>query len=714
MNNRLINTKAAGGGCTDIVDNYDPFGGNGVALYQLNGNANDVSGNYNGTATSVTYGTGVFGQAGVFNGSSSYIENTNIPNEICKGYYTVNVWAYIPSSLPFRSVVHFQDDNNGHLPVLNIAANNSNWYVDIRSNSSSILTSTNIPITFNSWNMITVILYSGGAKFYLNGSEVASASFTPVFTTNTSCKFSLGRTNQGWISSVSNYLDGSIDQVRIFNTALDPLEVEALYTEELCICGGTVDTLDILEDSSCIALYPLDGNANDLSGNYSGTPTNVSYGVGEFDLAGVFNGSSSRVYASNIILPTTVSISLWVKPSNITENSYIFSGQTSGYRREYPTLIWFPANATYNGFAVAFSDSGYIASPSVATANVWHHVVAIKNSNGSGSLYVNNTLIGTKAAGTTYTPIAGFNFGCIYEPEDAGALGFFKGQIDQVRIFNKALTGGEVTTLYNETACGYTFPPFDLRSYGYNSAEDYNYSAISPYAIGLFFKPDGTKVFWTQSDTNKIEQISLSTAWDVSTATAGTSKTASGNGNCRGAWINNDGTKYYHTTAADGKIFEYTLSTAYDTFTATNTYTYTHGNGTGDAAVCFNYEGTKMYINISGVIYQYTLSTAWSTATASYSSKSLSMGVTGSEQSWDIYITEDGTKFFNVIQAANQRLDEYDLSTPYDISTGSKVRSFDYTPYGENSLGFHFKPDGSKLFIAMYGTNDVIKTFDLR
>ena len=56
MNNRLINTKVAGGGgCTDIVDNYDPFGGGGVALYQLNGNANDVSGNYNGTATNVTY-----------------------------------------------------------------------------------------------------------------------------------------------------------------------------------------------------------------------------------------------------------------------------------------------------------------------------------------------------------------------------------------------------------------------------------------------------------------------------------------------------------------------------------------------------------------------------------------------------------------------------------------------------------------------------------
>jgi hypothetical protein len=213
--------------------------------------------------------------------------------------------------------------------------------------------------------------------------------------------------------------------------------------------------VDIFGDSSGLALYKLNGNANDESGNYSGTPTDVSYGVGEFDLAGVFNGTSSRVSFAEITLPTTVSISLWVKPSNITENSYIFSSQTSGYRREYPTLIWYPTAPSYNGFAVILSDAGYIASPSVASANVWHHVVVVKNSDGSGSMYVDNTLIGNKGTGTTYTPIAGFDIGCIYEPEDVGATDFFNGSIDQVRIFNKALSAGEVTTLYtSDASCG--------------------------------------------------------------------------------------------------------------------------------------------------------------------------------------------------------------------------------------------------------------------
>jgi len=255
--------------------------------------------------------------------------------------------------------------------------------------------------------------------------------------------------------------------------------------------------------------------------------------------------------------------------------------------------------------------------------------------------------------------------------------------------------------------------PFDLGNYTLNASEFYDYSAISIYAVGLFFSPDGTKAFWTEPNNNEIQQVSLSTAWDISTATVGTAKTGL-TANARGTWMNNDGTKFYHTKPLSGQVYEYTLSTAYDTSTASNTYIYSHGNSTRDSGICFNYDGTKMYIATDDAgVYQYSLSTAWSTSTASYDSKKLSIPLIGSEQSWDVYINYDGTKFFNVIQADNQRIDEYELSVPYDVSTGSKVRSFDYTPYGENSLGLHFKPDGSKLFIAMYGTNDIIKTFDL-
>jgi len=221
---------------------------------------------------------------------------------------------------------------------------------------------------------------------------------------------------------------------------------------------GTLDTTaDTAYPVANTAYYKLNGDALDSSGNgYNGTASNLSpYAAGRFGQAAVFNGSSSRVHISNLTIPSTTSISMWVKPHNNTTNSHIFASQTSGYRREYPQLIWFPTSSTYNGFAAIFSDGGtpvggWIVSSSVASINEWHHVVIVKNSNGSGSLYVDNQLIGSSTGGTTYTNTSGFTFGSSYEPEDSGFFSFFDGSIDQVRIFSSALSAGNVTSLYNE------------------------------------------------------------------------------------------------------------------------------------------------------------------------------------------------------------------------------------------------------------------------
>ena len=76
LGKRLINTGAAAAACsTDSVQAFgvDSAFSSNIALYQLDGNANDTTTNYNGTASNVTYATGYIGNAAVFNGSSSKI-----------------------------------------------------------------------------------------------------------------------------------------------------------------------------------------------------------------------------------------------------------------------------------------------------------------------------------------------------------------------------------------------------------------------------------------------------------------------------------------------------------------------------------------------------------------------------------------------------------------------------------------------------------------
>ena len=459
MNNRLINTKVAGGGCTDIVDNYDPFGGGGVALYQLNGNATDVSGNYNGTwGGTAAYTTGVFGQAANFVGGSTYID-TSIDSELQTSVFSYSLW--FNASTIDSTPRHFIARYNPTTPAFWGRVENGRIVLYFYSLGTPYNPEFS-GINENTWYHLAVTLDGSTAKVYINGTETTPTTFggSPnVVTRNSTSPILLGQLN-GYIGTYP--FVGSIDQVRIFNTALDPLEVEALYTEELCICGGTVDTLDILGDGSCIAIYPLDGNANDLSGNYSGTPTNVSYGVGEFDLAGVFNGSTSGINLGNGLVSslTALSTSAWFNTDNISLNAQIlldlgFSSTGNGLQ----IFIQSGGNIVYrvnSGGSTVFQEiiNGVISN------NTWYNITATFENTTSGAykLYLNNSLIAS--GNSSQTGSISFASTGLYLGHYNQTFSRFDGSIDQVRIFNKALTPENVQTLYDETACTYV-PYYD-------------------------------------------------------------------------------------------------------------------------------------------------------------------------------------------------------------------------------------------------------------
>jgi len=91
-------------------------------------------------------------------------------------------------------------------------------------------TPTGTPTTMSTgvWWHVAVVLDSAGGHLYLNGNQVGST--TPI----TMRPPSLGNTPNDWIGRsefVANpYLDGAIDEFRIYNRALTATEISALYT----------------------------------------------------------------------------------------------------------------------------------------------------------------------------------------------------------------------------------------------------------------------------------------------------------------------------------------------------------------------------------------------------------------------------------------------------------------------------------------------------
>jgi hypothetical protein len=215
---------------------------------------------------------------------------------------------------------------------------------------------------------------------------------------------------------------------------------------------------------------------------------------------------------------------------------------------------------------------------------------------------------------------------------------------------------------------------------------------------------DGTKGFYLDPSNDQIVYITLSTAFDISTATRQGSFTTQSSDAARGLYIFGDGTRIYTTSPAD-YVRRYDLSTAWDisTVTYTNNF-YQAAQEASMNGLEFKPDGTKMYVcgTQNNTAYQYSLSTAWDITTASYDSKSLSISDVGTS-AMDLRFNSDGTKLF-AMRNTGQIL-TYNLSTPWDISTGSYSSSETWVTGYTNVWGFSFANNGTKILISNYGAD---------
>lgn len=439
INKKLINVGAEAACLTDSLNVFgaeDSYSSN-VAVYRFESNANDETGNYNGTATNVTYSTGNFGNAAEFNGSSSAIV---VPNNILTtNDHSVSMWFNLDDTNGIQTVVEFDYENRILFRAVSTDSNLA--YV---GNSGYF----NHGITFSAgqWYHLVITFSAGNPfKIYVDGVLSYTGGNTNILAQNNDNI--IGASN----SSGANGVDGKIDQVRFFTKELSASEVETLYNETV---ATTTDT-NLLGDSSAAALYTLDYDASDAGGQYDGTPTNVEFGVGgQINYGARFNGSSSYIDAGQINFgANNVSVSLWVYP-NSSQNAYAniidYNHSSSGGWTIQQD------NTSTNSYKVTVYDgSSYnVSSAFSLTANQWNHVVFTVTSAGAYNIYVDN---GTPTTGTGLTGLStstnnNLNIGRWY----SGTSRYWGGSIDQVRIFSKVLNSTEVSTLYAETACEYT------------------------------------------------------------------------------------------------------------------------------------------------------------------------------------------------------------------------------------------------------------------
>jgi 6-phosphogluconolactonase (cycloisomerase 2 family) len=252
------------------------------------------------------------------------------------------------------------------------------------------------------------------------------------------------------------------------------------------------------------------------------------------------------------------------------------------------------------------------------------------------------------------------------------------------------------------TAWDISTASFDLPTEGYFSV-----AAQETNPTGLFFKPDGSKMYVTGSADN-VSEYDISLAWDISTASFVQNFSVSAQETQpQGLFFKPDGTKMYLVGYSGGDVNEYDLSTAWDISTAS--YVQNFSVSTQDAAmngVFFKSDGSKFYLSgtASDSIYSYSLTSPWDISTASYV-HNFSVYSQDSQPS-DLFFKPDGTKMY-VSGTVNDSVNEYSLTTAWDISTASYVQSFSVAAQETAPNALFLGDNGTKMYVIGQDSSSV-------
>lgn len=265
---------------------------------------------------------------------------------------------------------------------------------------------------------------------------------------------------------------------------------------------------------------------------------------------------------------------------------------------------------------------------------------------------------------------------------------------------------------------------YNLGSAVYDS-KSFSVNAQDTNANGFTFNATGTKLYVVGRTNKSIFQYSLSTAYDISTASydSVSFSVATQETSPIEVVFKSDGTKLYVVGWDGDAVFQYGLTTAYDISTASyDSVSFSFASqDTVASSIYFKPDGTKFYIMgaINDAVFQYSMTTAWDVSTASYDSVSFSFS-SQETNPYGLLFNSNGTKMF-VTGNTNDATFQYSLSTAWDLSTASYDSvSLDHTTVMTDPFGTRFNSDGSKFYVVasndtiyQYSTVSLTQTLDL-
>ena len=419
---------------------------------------NDTSGNNNiGTLyNSPSWTQGKIGSALNFNGSNNYI-GVPYSSNLAPSAITFEAWAYKPSWTDSEaSRILSKTESGGYAFIFS----NSNIYSYAYRNGAYATPSTSTSGLSPGWHYFTGSYDGRYTKIYIDGilknTDDAGANYPITYSYNNSLIIG-AEAGSGTSPAGTTYFTGKIDHIKIYDYARTPAQIAYDYNK-----GGPVGWWKLDECQGNIAYdWSGIGNTGTIIIGASGTQNSLgtcavgtsaawtSGAIGKINSSLNFDGNDDYIgNLTNVLATNTNSetISAWVKPNNLSGDKYIFI-------QNGPTLFHISNDKLVGGIYTGTWTS--VTSISSLVANVWSHVVMTYDGSNI-KLYINGKFDNSVAktgnlSSLSCVEIGRFNGGNC----STGVSSYFNGQLDDIRLYNYALTSEQIKTLYNGGAVSF-------------------------------------------------------------------------------------------------------------------------------------------------------------------------------------------------------------------------------------------------------------------
>lgn len=443
-----------------------------VSWWRADGTSNDALGTNNGILiNAVAFSPGMVNESFDLDGTSAHIRIPDSPSLHFSNAMTIEGWIYptavggayhdILTKWDIISGIDQRSYGTGIVPDGTLAFT----LCPYGTVSTVIIQSTNV-IPANQWTHFVDTYDGSTVKIYINGVLQVEAAYSLGIFQGTDAVGIGASVGGGTPNQFLSPFGGKIDEISLYNRALSAGEVQALYNAGSA--GKCVARACTSPPSGLVSWWRGEGTGSDAAGPNTGALINaVAFSPGRVGQSFDLDGSSAHVRipdSPSLHFTNAISIEGWIYPTavggayhDIFTKWDIFTGLD---QRSYGTGII--PNGT---FAFTLCPDGttttiVIQSTNVIPVNQWTHFVDTYDGS-KIRIYLNGALQVEAAYNSGIFPGSGaVGIGASVGGGSPGQfLSPFQGKIDEVSVYNRALTDVEIQAIYNAGSGGMCFTP---------------------------------------------------------------------------------------------------------------------------------------------------------------------------------------------------------------------------------------------------------------